>query len=49
MDRKKIVVIGANGSISQSLVTKLIKHFEVYCVTRSAPSFGINSIFLKFI
>lgn len=49
MDRKKVVVIGANGSISQVLVTKLIKNFEVWCVTRSPPSFGINSIFLKFV
>lgn len=49
MDRKKIIVVGANGNISKIIIPLLIKNYEVHCLIRSAPSFAINSIFLRFI
>lgn len=47
--RKKVLLIGANGFIGQELTKGLIKHFHVRALIRSAPKFGINSIFLKFV
>ena len=49
MERKKIIVVGANGNISKEIIPLLIKNYDVYCLVRSPPSFAINSIFLKFI
>lgn len=49
MDRKKILLIGTNGSIAHHLLPLLLKHYEVHCLIRSPATFGINSIFLKFI
>jgi nucleoside-diphosphate-sugar epimerase len=49
IERKKIVVVGANGNISKEIIPLLVKNYEVHCLTRSVPSFAINSIFLKFI
>lgn len=49
MDRKKVIVIGANGTIARQIIPLLIKNYEVYCLTRSPASFAINSIFLRFI
>ena len=46
--RKKVLLIGANGFVGQELTKELIKHFHVKALIRSAPKFGINSIFLKF-
>lgn len=47
--RKKVVVVGANGNVSREIIPLLIKKYEVYSVVRSPPEFAINSIFLKFI
>ncbi len=49
MDRKKVVVVGANGNLAKELIPLLIKNYEVHSLIRSAPSFGINSIFLRFV
>lgn len=49
MNRKKVVVVGANGNLAKQLIPLLIKHYEVHCLVRSPPSFGINSIFLRFV
>lgn len=49
MERKRIIVVGANGNISKQIIPLLLKHYEVHCIVRSPPSFAINSIFLKFI
>jgi nucleoside-diphosphate-sugar epimerase len=48
-ERKKIIVVGANGNVARQIIPLLIKNYEVYCLTRSPPSFAINSIFLRFI
>jgi putative NADH-flavin reductase len=48
-DKQKVLLIGANGFIGQELTKELIKHFHVKALIRSAPKFGINSIFLKFV
>jgi nucleoside-diphosphate-sugar epimerase len=48
-DRKNVLLIGSTGNIGQNLAKKLIKKYNVYCLIRSNPNFGINSIFLKFI
>lgn len=49
IERKRIVVVGANGHISKEIIPLLLKHYEVHSLIRSPPSFAINSIFLKFI
>jgi nucleoside-diphosphate-sugar epimerase len=49
MDRKKIIVVGANGAIAREIIPILIKNYDVYVLARSVPEFGINSMFLKFI
>lgn len=49
MDRKKVVVVGANGNLAKELIPLLIKNYEVHSLVRSPPSFAINSIFLRFI
>lgn len=49
MERKKVIVVGANGTIARQIIPLLIKNYEVYCLTRSPASFAINSIFLRFI
>jgi nucleoside-diphosphate-sugar epimerase len=49
MERKKLIVVGANGNIARQIIPLLIKNYEVYCLTRSPASFAINSIFLRFI
>ncbi|CAM6005147.1 unnamed protein product [Sphagnum balticum] len=45
----KILLVGANGNIGKELTKFLIKYYEVYCLIRSAPTFAINSIFLRLI
>lgn len=47
--RKLVLLIGANGFIGQELAKELIKHFRIRALIRSAPKFGINSIFLQFV
>lgn len=46
--KKRVLLIGANGFVGQHLTKELIKHFHVRALIRSAPKFGINSIFLQF-
>ncbi len=48
-DRKNVLLIGSTGKIGQQLVKKLIQKYNVFCLIRSNPNFGINSIFIKFI
>ena len=47
--RKRILLIGANGHLGQYLAQHLIKHFYVVALIRSPPTFGINSIYFKII
>lgn len=43
------MLLGANGFVGQEVTKELIKDFHVKALIRSAPKFGINSIFLKFV
>lgn len=47
--KKNVLLIGANGFVGQEVTKHLIKQFAVKALIRSAPKFGINSIFLKFV
>ena len=48
-DKKSMALIGGNGPVGEAIVKYGIKKFFVHMLLKEAPTFGINSIFLKMI